>query len=30
MKKEQLNVLHTAIYIRVSTDQQAKKGGQCG
>lgn len=26
MKKEQLNVLHTAIYIRVSTDQQAKKG----
>lgn len=26
MKKEQPNVLHTAIYIRVSTDQQAKKG----
>lgn len=26
MKKEQSNVLHTAIYIRVSTDQQAKKG----
>ena len=26
MKKEQSNVLRTAIYIRVSTDQQAKKG----
>lgn len=26
MKKKQSNVLHTAIYIRVSTDQQAKKG----
>lgn len=26
MKKEQPNVLHTAIYIRVSTDHQAKKG----
>lgn len=26
MKKKQLNVLRTAIYIRVSTDQQAKKG----